>query len=168
MQGNFSARDFRNALGQFATGVAIATASYEGRRAGITINSFTSVSLSPPLVLFCAAKSLNSLDIFERAEGFAINVLRADQTHLSSRFAKAGEDKWSSVSASAGRFGGVHIHPSLVTFDCKLHARCDGGDHIILIGEVTSIISGARHDPLLYFGGDYRELAPLADTELAA
>ena len=164
----FSARDFRDALGLFATGVAVATASHDNCRAGITINSFASVSLTPPLVLFSAAKSLNSREIFERAQGFAINVLRADQAQLSARFARAGEDKWTAVDATAGAHGGIVIAPSLVSFDCKLHARCDGGDHIIFIGEVTSIIDGEHHAPLLYFRSSYRDLAPFADVELVA
>ncbi|OVZ54328.1 hypothetical protein CDO44_26645 [Pigmentiphaga sp. NML080357] len=168
MENAFSAREFRNALGLFATGVAVATASNHRHRAGITINSFASVSLSPPLVLFSAAKTLNSIDTFNDAAGFTINVLSADQASLSAQFAKAGEDKWLNVGTAAGKHGGIVITPCLVSFDCKLHAKCDGGDHVIFIGEVTDIIDGTGDQPLLYFRGSYRDLAPRSGARLAA
>jgi len=168
MEPAFCPREFRNALGLFATGVAIATAADGELRAGITINSFASVSLSPPLVLFSAARTLNSIDIFDQAGGFAINVLDASQSRLSAQFARAGENKWHGVDTAAGGHGGIVIRPSLVSFDCRLHAKCDGGDHLIFIGEVTAIVPGTADEPLLYFRGGYRDLAAPPGAELAA
>lgn len=168
MQLHFSTREFRDSLGLFATGVAIATASDGETRVGITINSFASVSLEPPLVLFSASRNLNSISVFERAEGFAINVLKQEQAHLSSRFARSGENKWADVAATPGRHGGVLIPSSLASFDCKLYSRCDGGDHIVFIGEVTNILTAGEDAPLIYFSSKYRELASAQATALVA
>ncbi len=155
---SFSSREFRDGLGLFATGVAVATATHGVERAGITVNSFASVSLEPPLVLFSASKSLRSSGIFERARGFAINVLSEKQRHLSSRFARAGEDKWDGVATRPGLHGGVVIPRSLVSFDCLLHCRYEGGDHTILVGEVVGIDASGIRDPLIYFSSSYHQL----------
>lgn len=154
----FTSRDFRDSLGLFATGVAIATASHGGERVGITINSFASVSMDPPLVLFSVNRSLRSFPVFQRAEGFAINVLAKHQKELSARFSRPGEDKWTGVDAVAGGHGGIVIRPSLATFDCKLHEVHDGGDHLIFVGEVMALESAAVHEPLIYFSSKYHEI----------
>jgi 3-hydroxy-9,10-secoandrosta-1,3,5(10)-triene-9,17-dione monooxygenase reductase component len=85
--------------------------------------------------------------------------LRKDQKGLSTRFSKPGEDKWDGVDATPGVSGGVVIRPSLATFDCRIHRRYDGGDHIILVGEVLALESAAICEPLIYFRSDYREIA---------
>src|SRR4051794_30951248 len=102
MTSRFSERDFRDSLGLFPTGIAIATASDAEERAGITINSFASVSMAPPLVLFSVSRALRSYHVFERAPGFTINVLRKDQRDLSTRFARPGADKWSGLDTAPG------------------------------------------------------------------
>jgi flavin reductase (DIM6/NTAB) family NADH-FMN oxidoreductase RutF len=159
---NFSSRDFRDSLGLFATGIAIATTSDAASRSrvGITINSFASVSMEPPLVLFSISRKLHSFQAFERAPGFTINVLRTDQKDLSAQFARAGEDKWRTVEAVEGAHSGLIIPACLASFDCRLHQRHDGGDHTILVGEVVSLTSGDRHEPLIYFRSNYHEIAP--------
>lgn len=167
MTQDFTARDFRDSLGLFATGIAIATSSDGAERVGITINSFASVSMAPPLVLFSVSRTLRSFDVFARASGFTINVLRKDQKELSARFARAGDDKWHAVDAVPGAHGGVVIRPSLATFDCRLHRSYDGGDHLILVGEVVSLASAAMHEPLIYFRSNYHEIAAVRG-ELAA
>lgn len=159
MTPKFSSRDFRDSLGLFATGIAIATTSNDTERVGITINSFASVSMEPPLVLFSVCRTLRSFPVFERARGFTINLLRKDQKDLSARFARPGEDKWSGLDTAAGAHGGVIIRPSLASFDCKLHRCYDGGDHTIFVGEVVALGSEAVHEPLIYFRSNYHEIA---------
>jgi len=159
MTPEFTSRDFRDSLGLFATGIAIATASHETRWAGVTINSFASVSLDPPLVLFSVSRALRSFAVFSEAPGFTINVLGKDQKELSARFARAGEDKWSGVDAAPGAHGGILIRPALATFDCRMHGQYDGGDHVILVGRVVALASAAFHDPLIYFRSNYYEIA---------
>lgn len=155
MTPSFTPRDFRDSMGLFATGIAIATTSCDGERVGVTVNSFASVSVDPPLVLFSVARTLRSFAFFERAEGFTINVLRQDQKDLSSRFARPGEDKWSGVDSRPGAHGGVVICPSLASFDCQTHQRYDGGDHLILVGRVVALESTAVCEPLIYFRSAY-------------
>jgi 3-hydroxy-9,10-secoandrosta-1,3,5(10)-triene-9,17-dione monooxygenase reductase component len=159
MTQRFSSKDFRDSLGLFATGIAIATTCDGAERVGITINSFASVSMDPPLVLFSVNRSLHSFAAFERAEGFAINVLRKDQRDLSARFSRPGIDKWAGVSAIVGAHGGILIQPSLATFDCRLHRHYDGGDHVIFVGEVVDLVAAARHEPLIYFRSAYHEIS---------
>lgn len=160
MSNSFSPREFRDSLGLFATGIAVATASDGQQQVGITINSFASVSLDPPLVLFSVSRRVLSFPVFERARGFAINVLRKDQKELSDRFARPGTEKWLGVEAAAGSHGGVIIQPSLVSFDCEMHRQYDGGDHVIFVGRVAALVSAATHEPLVYFRSSYHELSP--------
>lgn len=158
---NFTPRNLRDVLGQFATGVAIATATPRaGAPCGITINSFASVSLEPPLVLFSVDASLHSFPAFEEAEGFAINILRRDQLGLSVRFARRGGDKWAGVAHRPGRHGGVILHRSLATLDCEAHAKYRAGDHLIMIGRVVGLFSEGGEGPLVFFAGSYREIGP--------
>lgn len=159
MTPTFTSRDFRDSLGLFATGICIATASHGDERVGITINSFASVSMDPPLVLFSVSRALRSFPVFQRADGFAINVLAKDQKDLSTRFSRPGEDKWAGVDAVGGAHGGIVIRPSLATFDCKLHRVHDGGDHLIFVGEVMALESEAVREPLIYFRSNYHEIA---------
>ncbi|WP_158566870.1 flavin reductase family protein [Actinomadura craniellae] len=152
---SFNGRDFRRALGQYTTGVAVVTArAAGGRRVGMTVNSFTSVSLDPPMVLWCPGKDAPSLPDFAGAPYFAINVLAAGQHPLSRRFATPAEDKFGGVPTADG-IGGVPLLPGAVArFECRT-ARCiDAGDHVIMLGEVV------RYDapggaPLVYHSGRY-------------
>ncbi len=154
------ARDFRTALGTFPTGVClITTAAPDGRRAGLTVNSFSSVSLDPPMVLWSLARTATSAAVFRDAEYFAINVLAATDAALSSHFAKSGADKF---AAFAERFTpGLGSAPVLegaaATFECHSRHRYYGGDHIIVIG----VVERYRHTdvaPLLFHRGRYAEL----------
>jgi 3-hydroxy-9,10-secoandrosta-1,3,5(10)-triene-9,17-dione monooxygenase reductase component len=160
---SFDERNFRDALGLFPTGVAVATTMGEdGMPAGITVNSFSSVSLRPPLVSFCAGRHLRSFAAFERAPGFALNLLKRSQADLSSRFARAGGDKWNDVAHRRGAHGGVLFDEALASFDCRIFQRFEAGDHLILIGEVVSLDASHDESPLLYFRSGYRELAGAA------
>jgi flavin reductase (DIM6/NTAB) family NADH-FMN oxidoreductase RutF len=158
---SFTQRQFRDALGLFPTGIAVVTAATEdGIFGGLTVNSFTSVSLDPPLILVALARSISSLSIFERATHFAVSLLREDQRHVSSAFAKSDLSKWQGGHHRKGNLAPI-IHPNLVAFECETYSRHDGGDHRLLLGHVISLEvgSGGHARPLLYFRGQYRELS---------
>lgn len=153
------ARTLRDALGCFATGVTIMTANdATGQPVGLTANSFTSVSLDPPLLLACIAKSATSSEVFKSAETFAVNVLHIGQQPTSIRFSRRDEDRFGSTPWEPGLKGTPVLTGSLATFECARHAVHDGGDHIILIGQVERARFEPRRDPLLYFRGKYRRL----------
>lgn len=156
---DFDLRDFRSALGQFATGVTvITTVTPDGRRVGMTANSFTSVSMDPPLVLWCPGKRVPSLEAFSESSHFAINVLSSGQQLLSRQFATPAEDKFVGVAVSEGVAGLPILEGTVATFQCRTVARHDAGDHVIYVGEVEEY----RHSsgpPLVFHAGAYRETA---------
>jgi flavin reductase (DIM6/NTAB) family NADH-FMN oxidoreductase RutF len=148
----------RKALGAFATGVTIVTArAPDGTPVGFTANSFTSVSLEPPLLLVCLAHTAASYEIFRDAESFAVNVLEVGQEETAKRFASRGADKFGPTPWTPGRLGAPLIDGSLARFDCEMHQRVEAGDHDILMGRVLgfSLHEGAA---LLYHQGAFRTL----------
>ena len=150
-------RDFRNALGAFPTGVClITTLGPGGERAGLTVNSFSSVSLDPPMVLWSLARTATCAGVFRDAEYFAINVLAANDAQLSSHFAKAGADKFAAYANrfSAGLGGVPLLEGAVATFECHSRYRKYGGDHIILIG-VVERYSHTDRKPLVFCRGSY-------------
>jgi 3-hydroxy-9,10-secoandrosta-1,3,5(10)-triene-9,17-dione monooxygenase reductase component len=148
-------RQFRNALGSFATGVTIITTrSPEGTDVGVTANSFNSVSLDPPMILWSLAKTSTSFDAFMAAEHFAVHILAMDQESLSGRFAKSNSDKFSGLTLERGR-GSIPMLPGCAArFQCRTAYRHEGGDHIILVGEVEDF-DHDNHAPLAFHGGRY-------------
>ncbi|RDV06612.1 alpha/beta fold hydrolase [Sphingorhabdus pulchriflava] len=153
------ARTFRDALGCFATGVTIITAmAPDGSPIGLTANSFTSVSLDPPLLLVCIANNAGSGPVLREAERFAVNVLQIGQQPTSNRFAGKGEDRFAATPWEMGEFGTPVLTGSLSSFECARDAVHDGGDHFILVGRVLKAMFEPRRDPLLYFRGKYRRL----------
>ena len=142
-------RAFRQSLGQFATGVAIITAHANGQSVGITVNSFSSVSLEPPLVLWSIAKTSQSYPAFMRTHHFVIHILTADQMELASRFARPGAEKFAGVESKAGPSGAPLLEGCAAVFECAADARHDAGDHTILIGRVERYQHEDR--PLLLF-----------------
>ena len=153
------ARTFRDALGCFATGVTIITAmDGEGQPIGLTANSFTSVSLDPPLLLVCVANNAGSAAVLRDAERFAVNVLQIGQQPTSNRFAGKGEERFANTPWEVGEFGTPVLTGSLSSFECARDAVHDGGDHFILVGRVLKAMFEPRRDPLLYFRGKYRRL----------
>jgi flavin reductase (DIM6/NTAB) family NADH-FMN oxidoreductase RutF/pimeloyl-ACP methyl ester carboxylesterase len=153
------ARTFRDALGCFATGVTIITAmGPDGAPIGLTANSFTSVSLDPPLLLVCVANNAGSAPVLRSAERFAVNVLQIGQQPTSNRFAGKGEDRFANTPWEVGEFGTPVLTGSLSSFECARDAVHDGGDHFILVGRVLKAMFEPRRDPLLYFRGKYRRL----------
>ena len=152
---SFDPKDFRNALGMFATGVTIVTArADDGSPIGITANSFNSVSLQPPMVLWSLAKSARSLSIFSKSKHWNVHVLSNDQDALSNRFARAGEDKFAGLELDACVSGAPLIPGCSARFQCRTAFQYDGGDHIIFVGEVINYDSSAL-PPLLYVTGNY-------------
>jgi flavin reductase (DIM6/NTAB) family NADH-FMN oxidoreductase RutF len=153
-------RAFRDAMGCFATGICIAsTIDADGKPVGVTVNSFTSVSLNPPLVLFCIDKRAESAPVFLAASSFSLAVLAADQQDLSTRFAVADQaSRWVGVESNTWESGAPVLESGLAAMDCALHAVHDGGDHHILVGRVLRLSSRAGA-PLLYFRGAYASLA---------
>ncbi|MCG0580124.1 MULTISPECIES: flavin reductase family protein [Burkholderia] len=153
-------RRFRAALSMFATGVAVITAPRkEGMPIGITVASFNSVSLDPPLILFSVDRRSLSLGELAGADGYAVNVLDETQQHLSNCFAKANGDKWGWRGGAAGDGGGGVLLPdALATFECEPYAQYDGGDHVIFVGRVMRHRARPDGRPLIFFGGRYRAL----------
>ncbi|MEL6878715.1 MAG: flavin reductase family protein [Pseudomonadota bacterium] len=152
-------RILRDALGTFATGVTVVTSLGDnGEPVGLTANSFTSVSLDPPLLLVCPARSASTTAALEDCEHFAVNVLRGDQEHISTLFATKGTDRFSQIEFDTCDHGVPIIHNALANFECRKHAVHNGGDHLILIGEITRVRFTPDHEPLLYYGGRYRGL----------
>lgn len=151
----FDARDFRNALGQFVTGVTVVTTrADDDAPVGITINSFNSVSLDPPMVLFCLDAKSRYLTVFQDAGCFAVHVLGADQRDWSVRFAGNG-DRWDGVGSTDWETGAPIIEGCLAVFECTLQAVHEGGDHKILVGQVVRLSSGGDRRPLAFHLGRY-------------
>lgn len=152
---SIDATEFRKALGSFVTGVTIVTTrAADGSDVGLTANSFNSVSLDPPMVLWSLARSAASTQAFMQAAHFAVHVLASDQDDLSNRFAKRGEDKFAGLTVDRGDSGVPRLQGCVACFECRTVYRYDGGDHIIFVGEVLSF-ERADKRPLAYHAGRY-------------
>lgn len=159
---SFDSREFRDALGRFATGVAVVTAvSATGEKLGLTISSFNSVSLSPPLVLWSLMQSSSSLAAFRQVRHFAVNVLSAEQQSLAEQFARRDADRWAGVAYMQGASGTPLLDGVIATFECRSHRQIDAGDHVIFIGEVLYCTHRMGVPPLLYHGGRFYTEHPL-------
>lgn len=153
-------RMFRRALGQFATGVAVITAQAEnGSAIGLTMSSFNSVSVDPPLILFSMDRKAFSLAAMTGAAGYAVNILGRDQERLSDQFARSLSDKWSAVEHRLGHAAAPLIAGALAHFECEPYAQYDGGDHVIFVGRVLRFSAYPTNEPLIFFRGAYRSLA---------
>jgi flavin reductase (DIM6/NTAB) family NADH-FMN oxidoreductase RutF len=156
-------RDFRKALGTFATGVTIiTTATPDGKPYGLTCNSFASVSLNPPLVLWSLVIFSSSMSVFQDASHFAVNVLGASQQALANKFAKSSEDKFVGVEWTPGLGNAPLLKDSVATFQCRAANRYYGGDHVIFLGAVEAY-SYNRQEPLLFARGGYGRFLPADD-----
>jgi flavin reductase (DIM6/NTAB) family NADH-FMN oxidoreductase RutF len=158
----FSPRELRDALGLFATGVAVVTTTTpEGKHIGATVSSFSSVSLDPPLVLFSMARQARAFAAWAAARHFAVNVLAQDQQRLSKKFSQAMSDKWDGVCCLIGNGGAPLLAHSLAGFECERYANYDGGDHLIIVGRVMSLQVKPRSGmlPLVFFRSQYEQLA---------
>lgn len=162
----FDARAFRNALGTFTTGVTIITARAEdGTPIGLTANSFNSVSLEPPMVLWSLAKSSRSLEAFKQASYWTVHILAAEQEDLSNRFASRGEDKFGGLDLESGLGDVPLLKGCTARFQCKASFQYEGGDHIIFVGEVVEFDRSDRA-PLVFQSGKYA-LAAVKACELS-
>lgn len=161
-------RAFRNALGQFATGVTIVTAcGPNGERVGATVSSFNSVSLEPPLVLWSLDKRALSRSTFETSSHFAVHVLTLEQKELAQRFATRGADKFETLQCGAGLGNAPLLDDCAACFECETRHRYDGGDHVIFVGEVKRFrhVTGA---PLVFHGGAFAEARLLLGASIDA
>jgi flavin reductase (DIM6/NTAB) family NADH-FMN oxidoreductase RutF len=159
---SFSARDFRAALGMFATGVTIVTSRGAGGvPVGLTANSFASVSLSPPLVLWSLARNAGSMPAFERGSHYAINILAADQRPLAERFASKDVDRFAGLRFREGVGGAPVLEGVAAVFECFNRSQYEEGDHVIFVGEVERCERREGAQPLIYHGGRYFTELPL-------
>lgn len=153
-------RALRGALGGFATGITVVTVcGASGEWVGLTVNSFNSVSLEPPLVLWSLSLASPNCEAVRQATHFAVNVLAADQEEVSQRFASKIADKFDGIACTVGDAGVPLLPGCCAWFECRTVARHPGGDHLILVGEVERFAAEPGRAPLLYFGGAYRRLA---------
>ena len=152
-------RTLRDALGSFATGVTVVTClDPAGKPIGLTANSFTSVSLDPPLLLVCVHQEAQCAGALMSAKHFAVNVLQTGQQPASIRFSTRHDDRFGPNDWSPGELGAPVLTESMAVFECRRHATHDGGDHHILVGEVIKASFDPSLDPLLFFRGKYRRL----------
>jgi len=155
---SFTQQQFRNALGGFATGVTIITTlGKNGQKVGMTANSFNSVSLSPSLILWSIGKETNCFEDFMAAKAFAVHVLAEDQQELSNLFATTGVDRFAGLDCSEGQSGTPILPHYSVCFQCKMGMQYEGGDHIIMTGEVTEFTDNELQ-PLLFYRGKYHSI----------
>lgn len=153
---SFSLNEFRSALGMFATGVTIVTArAADGTLVGLTANSFNSVSLDPPLVLWSLALSASSMPAISTGSHYTINILAASQKSLAVRFATKHVDRWADVDFTEGLGGAPVLVGAAASFECFNRSRYDEGDHVIFVGEVERCTYSAGASPLLYHGGRF-------------
>jgi flavin reductase (DIM6/NTAB) family NADH-FMN oxidoreductase RutF len=159
---SFSTPDFRAALGRFATGVTIVTARDAlGQPVGLTANSFNSVSLAPPLVLWSLALNAGTLPAFSRGSHYAIHILAADQRALAERFARKDVARFEGVSFQDGAFGVPILEGALAVFECFNRSRYEEGDHVIFVGEVERCSQRSDAQPLIFHGGKFFTELPL-------
>jgi flavin-dependent trigonelline monooxygenase, reductase component len=151
----FDPKEYRSALGSFATGVTVVTTTdKDGTGHGLTVNSFTSVSLDPPLVLWCLGNKSDSYDLFAKADHYAINVLGAGESEFAMRFAGKGDQRLSEGAFQVLKTGAPVLDEAIATFDCKVVERVEAGDHLILIGETQAFVTKAASG-LTYFRGAF-------------
>jgi flavin reductase (DIM6/NTAB) family NADH-FMN oxidoreductase RutF len=157
---SFDTRAFRQALGSFPTGVAVITAlSPSGTPMGITVNSFTSVSLEPPMVLWCLDKKSDRYAVFAKSKGFTISVLGTAHEEVSSRLAQPGSHSLADIPLIDTELGPPALADALAFFECKSEAVYEGGDHGIILGRVLRFARRDAGAPLVFFRGRYGALA---------
>ena len=157
---DFTAREFRHVMGGFATGITVVSCLDEtGNPVGLTVNSFASVSLDPPLVSICIDRGTTSFPAFMQCDGIAVSILSADQKDISMRFSDPRAKRWGVIDHDTGNHSGCPIIKNpLGWLEASVVNRYDGGDHIIILAKVLDLFLDPEKDPLLYFRGDYRQL----------
>ena len=159
----FDARQFRDTMGQFGTGVVIATGCLDGAPAGFAAQSFVSLSLDPPLVALCPGKGSTSWPKLRDSGHFCINILSAAQKAICDVMAQPGVDKFSNVEWRAGSTGSPILEGAIAYVDCVIEAEHDAGDHTIAVGRVVDFqVENSSAEPLLFFRGQYGQFQPLS------
>ena len=151
---------FRQVLGHFPTGVVVVTTLADDVPVGLSVNSFTAVSLEPPLVAFCAARRSGSWASIRRTGSFCVNVLAEDQEAVSRVFATPGADRFAGLGWTLSTSGAPHIHGALAWMECAVDAVHPGGDHEICVGRVRALDVEREDGPLVFYRGGYGRLAP--------
>jgi flavin reductase (DIM6/NTAB) family NADH-FMN oxidoreductase RutF len=151
-------RSLRDALGRFATGVTFITAAPDGEPAGLIVNSFTSVSLSPPLISFCPSRTSLTWSRMRRAGRFAVNVLGRDHERFVMRATPAGADRFANLDWEPGRGGIPLLTDALAVLECEIVGEHPAGDHWIVVGRVDNVHITSIKDPLVFFAGAYRHV----------
>ncbi len=151
--------EFRRVLGHFASGVTVVTTCCEGALHGITVSSFSSLSLNPPLVLICIDRHSAAHDPIAHSGVFAVNILAEDGEWLSRLFASRDESRFAKVRYRFGQVGAPMLEDALAVIECRVHHQVPGGDHTIFIGEVVATDARRKGKPLLYFRSGYGQLA---------
>ena len=156
---NFDPKAFRNACGMFATGITVVTTTGpQGEPIGMTVNSFASVSLTPPLVLWSVGNHANSFALFSNAKHYAVHILYKQQESISALFASRGEDKFGGLNWTTGVAGSPILPDFAVCFQCTMEHVYPGGDHNILVGRVVAFEDRGNSDALLFIRGKYHKL----------
>jgi flavin reductase (DIM6/NTAB) family NADH-FMN oxidoreductase RutF len=154
-------RALRDAFGVFATGITIITGvADDGVAVGFTANSFTSVSLDPPLLLVCAAHGVSAMPALRSRRAFGVNVLAADQQHISQRFTQRGIDRFAQGDWQPGALGMPLLADACAAFECTIQQDIEAGDHVIFIGRIDGFTADPQRPPLLYHQGRYAAVAP--------
>lgn len=149
---------FRQAMSHFATGVTVVTTEHQGELYGMTVASFASLSLAPPLVLICVGRNMQTHGAIAGSKRFGVSILGVDQKELSGQFASRSDDKFAGVDYRMGTLGVPLLNGALCSLECTLHSQLDGGDHSIFVGAVEHARTG-EGEPLVYFRSGYRQLA---------
>ena len=156
---SLDSREFRNAVGRFATGVCVITTQpANGKPMGMTVNSFTSVSLEPALVLWSLQNNSECFPVYGNAANWAVNILADDQLELSNQYSKKGQHNLAEAHYHIGVSGVPILHGALASFECSTWQRYDGGDHQLLVGQVEAMSTRPTGRPLLFYAGSYGEL----------
>jgi 3-hydroxy-9,10-secoandrosta-1,3,5(10)-triene-9,17-dione monooxygenase reductase component len=152
------ARSFRDALGKFATGVALVTAAPDGEPTGLIVNSLTSVSLEPPLISFCPSRTSLTWSRMRRVQHFGVNVLGRRHERFARRAAPAGADRFTGLEWERASHGAPLLTDALASLECEAVAAHPAGDHWIVVARVGELRISPREDPLVFFGGEFRGL----------
>jgi flavin-dependent trigonelline monooxygenase, reductase component len=160
----FDQKEYRSALASFATGVTVVTTTdAAGGAHGLTVNSFTSVSLDPPLVLWCLGNKSDSYELFSKTDHYAVNILAAGETDFAMRFAGKGDQQLAVGEFETLKTGAPILAQAIATFDCKVVQRVEAGDHLILIGETQAFVT-RREGGMTYFRGAFGDTAALTKS----
>lgn len=159
-------REFRNTMGNFASGVTIITTKDEEKFVGLTVNAFSSLSLDPAQILFCIDKSSTSLPAIQKGKAFVVNMLQEQQESVCRNFAKKGGDKFADVDYSISEEGIPILKDNLVTVHCSVHEIYEGGDHFIIVGDVSDFSYDQTKNPLIFYRGKFESLSNYSAAEI--